>query len=420
MTRAHTFIITALMLAACAAPATPAPNAPTATEASRLQAAPASAPTSAPTFTATPSPTPTATPILRWPTVIPVTRVPVNSSDHPTLDDFWEGRAEWKLDVADVGLPFGESDTLVGPDGRLWSYLHASDQSAGIRDVWGQPVGFPGCVTLWVSDDAGRSFNLFAPRCLTGCEANPCASLPDQIEQQQYPRVVVDEAGAYHMVYEWGGQAYLRASADGLNWSASERVEGTGIWKLSEAYCNWYQRIKPFPLLPDPNECLIGAPPGLYAEGETLYVFVGMGKSPGHMGCFSGPVAQGAAGMRLCGNNPLFTGASVYGRTDTVSAGMNPYFDFHIISSADILKVGQRYYMFYEGMRGTDQWALGLARSTQLDGAWQKFRGNPLLMDVPGNIGVGHADVLVLDGATYLYTATSDTARGRYVLEWGP
>jgi hypothetical protein len=41
-------------------------------------------------------------------------------------------------------------------------------------------------------------------------------------------------------------------------------------------------------------------------------------------------------------------------------------------------------------------------------------------MDVPGNIGVGHADVLVLDGATYLYTATSDTARGRYVLEWGP
>jgi hypothetical protein len=349
---------------------------------------------------------------------VPATRVPGATGDHPTLDDFWEGRAEWKLDVADVGLPFGESDTLVGPDGRLWSYLHASDQSAGIRDVWGQPVGFPGCVTLWVSDDAGRSFNLFAPRCLTGCEANPCASLPDQIEQQQYPRVVVDEAGAYHMVYEWGGQAYLRTSPDGLNWSPSKRVEGTGIWKLSEAYCNWYQRIKPFPLLPDPNECLIGAPPGLYAEGETLYVFVGMGKSPGHMGCFSGPVAEGAAGMRLCANNPLFTGASVYGRTDTVSAGMNPYFDFHIISSADILKVGQRYYMFYEGMRGTDQWALGLARSTQLDGAWQKFRGNPLLMDVPGNIGVGHADVLVLDGATYLYTATSDTARGRYVLNW--
>jgi hypothetical protein len=405
------------MLVACAAPATPAQHTPTATDervafatpTSRLQAAP----------TSTPAPSPTSTPILIWPTAIPATRVPNPSGDYPTLDDFWEGRAEWQLEVMDVGLPFGESDTLIGPDGRLWSYLHASDQSAGIRDVWGAPVGFPGCVTLWVSDD-GLRFELFAPRCLIACEANPCTSQPDQIEQQQYPRVARDETGTYHMVYEWGGQAYLRASSDGLNWSPSKRVEGTGIWKLSEAYCPWFQRIKPFPFLPDPNECLIGAPPGIYAEGETLYVFVGMGKSPGHMGCFSGPIAEGAAGMRLCANNPLFTGASVYGRTDTIGADMNPYFDFHIISSADILKVGRRYYMFYEGMRGTDQFTLGLARSTELDGAWQKFKGNPLLMDVPGNIGVGHADVLVLDGATYLYTATSDSTRGRYVLVWSP
>jgi hypothetical protein len=417
MHRAHpSIIVVSWVFVACAAPPTPAQIASTPTPAVAPTRTPSLTPH--PTDTATATPIPTATPVLTWPAVIPATRVPVTGSDAPTLDDFWEGRADWKLEVADVGLPLGESDTLVGPDGRLWSYLHASDQSAGIRDVWGQPVGFPGCVTLWVSDDDGRSFNLFAPRCITGCEANPCQSQPDQIEQQQYPRVVRGEDGTYHMVYEWGGQAYLRTSPDGLNWSPSKRVEGTGIWKLSAAYCNWYQRIKPFPLLPDSNECLIGAPPGIYAEGETLYVFVGMGKSPGHMGCFSGPIEEGAAGMRLCANNPLFTGASVYGRTDTISADMNPYFDFHIISSADFLKVGQRYYMFFEGMRGTDQWALGLARSTQLDGAWQKFRGNPLLMDVPGNIGVGHADVLVLDGATYLYTATSDTTRGRYVLEW--
>jgi hypothetical protein len=39
-------------------------------------------------------------------------------------------------------------------------------------------------------------------------------------------------------------------------------------------------------------------------------------------------------------------------------------------------------------------------------------------MDVPGNVGVGHADLLVLGGTTYLYTVTSATTRGRYVLAW--
>ena len=46
------------------------------------------------------------------------------------------------------------------------------------------------------------------------------------------------------------------------------------------------------------------------------------------------------------------------------------------------------------------------------------FGGNPVLGDVPGNVGLGHADLLVLDGVTYLYTATSDRTRGRYVLVW--
>jgi hypothetical protein len=39
-------------------------------------------------------------------------------------------------------------------------------------------------------------------------------------------------------------------------------------------------------------------------------------------------------------------------------------------------------------------------------------------MDVPGNVGVGHGDLIVLDGITYLYTATSERTRGRYVLVW--
>jgi hypothetical protein len=37
-------------------------------------------------------------------------------------------------------------------------------------------------------------------------------------------------------------------------------------------------------------------------------------------------------------------------------------------------------------------------------------------MDLPGNVGVGHGDLLLIGDATYLYTATSATTRGRYVL----
>jgi hypothetical protein len=37
-------------------------------------------------------------------------------------------------------------------------------------------------------------------------------------------------------------------------------------------------------------------------------------------------------------------------------------------------------------------------------------------MDLPGNVGVGHADIVIAGPATYLYTATSPTTRGRHVL----
>jgi hypothetical protein len=89
--------------------------------------------------------------------------------------------------------------------------------------------------------------------------------------------------------------------------------------------------------------------------------------------------------------------------------------------------VGDRFYMTYEGIRGPGpgdggdtQFNLGFARSTtnQIDGKWEKYPGNPVLGDVPGNVGLGHADMIVLDGTTYLYTATSGSTRGRYILKW--
>ena len=39
-------------------------------------------------------------------------------------------------------------------------------------------------------------------------------------------------------------------------------------------------------------------------------------------------------------------------------------------------------------------------------------------MDVSPNFGVGHADLLVVNGVTMMYTATSMTTRGRYLLQW--
>ena len=193
--------------------------------------------------------------------------------------------------------------------------------------------------------------------------------------------------------------------------------------------CQPYQRILDHPFLAPGStyECLSGAPPGLYIDGNNMFVFVGMGQNPGHMGCYVGAVADGAAGLKPCRANPLFAGSSAYGPSDAVGSAANPYFDFRTVSAADVLPVGNRYYMTYEGVRGPGpgdygdtQFALGLARSAgpSINGPWEKYPGNPILGDLPGNVGVGHADLLVLDGITYLYTATTDHTRGRYKLVW--
>jgi beta-xylosidase len=81
--------------------------------------------------------------------------------------------------------------------------------------------------------------------------------------------------------------------------------------------------------------------------------------------------------------------------------------------------------MLYEGVRGPsnpsvpdDQFGLGLARSAgpAIDGPWEKYPGNPIVMDLPGNIGLGHADIVIVGEATYLYTTTPSLTRGRYAL----
>jgi len=72
---------------------------------------------------ATPTPTityaytgpgPTSTPWL-------VVQEEPGGKGHPTLADFWEGRAEFVVQVQDTGLPRGELETIVVGNGELWS-----------------------------------------------------------------------------------------------------------------------------------------------------------------------------------------------------------------------------------------------------------------------------------------------------------
>jgi hypothetical protein len=366
--------------------------------------------------------------------------VPVGAQDTapPTLDDLWDGRAEWVMTSYDVGLPVGESDTIQISEDVFWSYLHASDRSAGVLDQCGDPVAFPGCTTLWQSTDGGASFAMPAPVCLMPCGSCPCDDERDHITAQQYPRVDVvrgadGDIEAAYMVYEWHAQTRLRTSTDGVTWSPGVSIRfPSGTWQSRYYPCDPLANIGEHPnIRGQAEDCLIGAPPGVYVDGDTLYVFVAAGSAPGHMRCYKGnrfDIERDAWNLDRCEHDPLFSGATEYGPVDVFGEAANAYFDFRYLSSADVMRVGNRYYMAYEGIRGPDvlnrgwdtQFALGFARTvgSEIDGAWEKWSGNPALLPLSPNFGVGHADMLVVDGETIMYTATSMSTRGKYVLRW--
>jgi hypothetical protein len=342
----------------------------------------------------------------------------------PTLADLWAGHAHFVVDVPVTGLPMGESDTIVLRNGRQWSYVHASDRSAAVRDSCGDPVPFPGCAVLYQSADGGTTFALTEPRCLTTCNQCPCAG-DNHLDQQQYPRVAFDGT-VLHMVYEYRGMVMHRTSTDGRTWEAPTFVPATGVWANDFQPCPVGAAINAHPHTANFAECLVGGPPGITIEGDELYLFVGMGQNPGAMGCYRGRIDEPLALLQPCTANPLFVGAATYG-PPAIDATANAHFDFRTISSAEVQRVGNRYYMFYEGVRGPGpgdpgdtQFGLGLARSLtdQIDGPWERYAGNPLLVDLPSNIGIGHADLLVVGGVSYLYTSLDGVTRSRLVLQW--
>ncbi|MCX6019519.1 MAG: hypothetical protein NTZ50_13660 [Chloroflexi bacterium] len=353
------------------------------------------------------------------------------SAAPPTLADFWDGRAEFVTDVLQTGQPMGESDTLLRSDGTLWSYVHASYRSAFVTDSCGAPVEFPGCVVIYTSIDQGRSFRLPEnPVCLIPCGECPCVSETDHTDQQQYPRIFVDGKQTW-MVYEFHGGVYLRSSKDGLTWSMPIHVADSAVWMLLHRPCISPESIGPHPHITTHFDCLRGGPPGIFVDSGVIYVFIAQGQNPGAIGCFARRVDRPRAPFVACKYNPLFIGAPSYGDHDAKDASANPFFDFRMISSADVHMLGtkkeRRFYMLYEGVRGPGrddpgdtQFGLGLARSTTdaIDGPWEKFPGNPILVDMPGNIGLGHADLVVMNSITYLYTSLNGWTRGRLELRW--
>lgn len=237
------------------------------------------------------------------------------------------------------------------------------------------------------------------------------------------------------MAYEYRANVFLRRSTDGLNWSTAEEVPLTGIWQDWLMPCPAHATIGAHPFSAPTYDCLVGSPPGLYIDTDTdnldsepeVYVFVGLGQNPGAIGCYRGPLHAPAALYRHCEQNPLFVGVAEYGPLDDTGPATNPYFDFRTISSADVIQLGAEYYMLYEGVRGPEdsaagdtQFTLALARTTagQIDGPWETYSGNPILVDMPGNVGVGHADLLIHNGITYLYTTLDGEIRSRLVLTW--
>ena len=346
----------------------------------------------------------------------------------PTLHDFLAGEAEWVIDIYDVGLPVGESDTVILGDGQYRSYVHASERSAGIIDQCGMPVEFPGCMIVWTSEDAGQSFSLETPVCQIPCGVCPCDDNRDHITAQQYPRVIVAADGIWYMVYEWHAQAIIRRSEDGLVWSDWDYLETPGgTWQSSFAPCIEIETIGSHPnIRGQADDCILGGPPGIFIEGDMLYVFVMAGSAPSHMRCYKGNRHGDLGDLQVCDTDPLFTGSQTYGDVDLTGQDAVDYWDFRYISSADIIKVDDVYYMAYEGIRGPselefgrdNQFGLGFAWSQSLDGQWQAFEQNPVVMGLVDNWGIGHADLLIIDGVTYMYSATSQTTRGRYRLEW--
>lgn len=350
---------------------------------------------------------------------------------HPTLADLWEGRAEFVLEVENTGLPMGESDTIIMSNGEFWSYVHASYRSAETIDQCGEPVTFPGCTVIYRSYDGGYTFSHDGPPiCQFECSECPCTSEVDHIDQQQYPRLSYD-GDWLTLFYEYRGRTMRRTSLDGLNWTRPDGIAYSGMWRLWYRDCPREEYIGDHPYVPYDYECLVGGPPGIAQEGEMLYLFVATGQNPGGLGCYKGHKDASGESFVRCENNPLLVGALDYGPLHEKGPQTNPYFDFRTISSAELQHIGDgenaRYYMLFEGIRGPgfgdggdSQFGLGLARSltNDIDTAWEKFPNNPILVDLPGNIGLGHADLVVYHGQTLLYTSLDGEIRSRLALMW--
>ncbi|HRF97237.1 MAG TPA: hypothetical protein PLZ51_18640, partial [Aggregatilineales bacterium] len=131
-------------------------------------------------------------------------------------------------------------------------------------------------------------------------------------------------------------QVIVRRSEDGLVWSDWRYVVTPGgTYPSSLSACSPIEQIGIHPnIRGQAEDCLVGAPPGIYIEGDMLYIFVAAGSAPSNMRCYVGDKNADLGQLRLCNTDPLFSGASTYGDVSVFGADANAFFDFRYVSSA--------------------------------------------------------------------------------------
>jgi hypothetical protein len=187
------------------------------------------------------------------------------------------------------------------------------------------------------------------------------------------------------MTYEYRANTILRHSADGLNGSPPRELPLTGISQDWLMPCRPEGQIGTHPYTPSAYECLVGSPPGIYiderigkkifgqASPPELFIFVGLGQNPNWQSLLPSLQRRRDPGL---------------------------------------------------GDQAHTQFLLGLARSSNeaIDGTWELYPANPILLDLSGNVGVGHADMVMAQNGniveTYLYTSLDGEKRSRLRLVW--
>jgi beta-1,2-mannobiose phosphorylase / 1,2-beta-oligomannan phosphorylase len=189
--------------------------------------------------------------------------------------------------------------------------------------------------------------------------------------------VVVKRPDGYHMWYTGQAQEHsaigYATSPDGVAWtrkSLQPVLAPEGTWEKVAVMCphvEWDENRKLFRMW--------------YSGGEQY--------EPDAIGYATSP--DGVKWAKLPAN-PIF-------RPDPAVA-----WEKHKVTAAQVLRHGGWYYMFYIGFRDVDHAQIGLARSRNGIGNWQRLAANPIISPTPGawDADACYKPYVIFDGTHWL------------------